>query len=85
MTTPAPKLTTPEELDKLPHGSVVGCISNMQNVPICIVFQRGSNAGPGWGWTTPEADGQIPAENVFEFVALNGFVPEFTVLYNPAE
>jgi hypothetical protein len=77
-------ITAPEELDALPLGSVVAFISTMhRNVPICVVFQRGSNNGPGDGWTTPEAEGQIPSAAVFEFIALNGFEPRFTVLYNP--
>lgn len=78
-------ITAPEELDALPKGTVVACLSKVLNLPICIVFQKGSNFEGGQDWTTPEAIGQIPSEAVFEFVALNGFEPKFTILHTPGE
>lgn len=78
-------ITTVEELDKLPLRTLVAAITNNRNVPIIIVFQRGSNWDGGAGWTTPEAVGQIPSEKVFEFIALNGLPTVFTVLHNPEE
>lgn len=74
-------VTTAADLDALPVGSVVACISRMANIPVVIVFQRGSNNSPGVGWTSPDALGQISAEQVFEFVGLNGFPPSLTVLH----
>lgn len=76
-------LTKPKELDELKHGSIIACISHISNLPIAIVFQRGSNSDMGYGWCTPDAEGQIPSEAVFEFVALNGLPTKFTVLWEP--
>lgn len=76
-------ITTVEELDKLPLRTLVAAITHNRNVPIIIVFQRGSNWDGGDGWTTPEAVGQIPSEKVFEFIALNGLPTVFTVLHDP--
>lgn len=78
-----PVLTTPEELDELPIESVIACISHVANVPVCIVFQRGSQENLGNGWTTPDALGQITSEQVFQLVGLNGFPPAITVLHRP--
>lgn len=78
-------ITTPAELDTLPLQTVVACVSTVANVPVVIVFQRGSHNEPGDGWCTPDTPGQIPAEGVFEFIGLNGFPPELTVLHNPWE
>lgn len=78
------KITTPEQLDRLPFGTVIACISHMANIPICIVFQAGSHEHGGGGWCSPDALGQIPSAAVFEFIGLNGFPPELTVLYTPA-
>ena len=61
----------------------MAAITHNRNVPIIIVFQRGSNWDGGDGWCTPEAIGQIPSEKVFEFIGLNCLPTEFTVLYNP--
>lgn len=74
------QVTTVEELDALPIRSIVAAITHSRNVPIVIVFQRGSNWDGGDGWCTPEAIGQIPSEKVFEFIALNGLPTVFTVL-----
>lgn len=77
-------ITTVEELDALTRGAVVGCLSHMLNLPVAFVFQRGSHNGMGWGWTTPDTAGQIESADVFEFVALNGYAPIFTVLFDPS-
>lgn len=77
------KITTPEQLDRLPLGSVVACVSHMLNVPVCIVFQRGSLEHGGDGWCSPDALGQIPSAMVFEFIGLNGFPPELIIFYTP--
>lgn len=76
-------ITTADELDGLPLRTVVAAITHNRNVPIIIVFQRGSNWDGGDGWTTPEAVGQIPSEKVFEFIGLNCLPTVFTVLHNP--
>lgn len=76
-------ITTVEELDALPRGSVVACITHMANLPVTFVFQRGSLNGMGMGWTTPDTEGQIESTDVFEFVGLNGFPTTFTVLVEP--
>lgn len=76
-------ISTPEELDALPIRSIIALISHSRNVPVVIVFQRGSIEHGGDGWCTPEAIGQIPSEAVFEFIALNGFPATFTVLHEP--
>jgi hypothetical protein len=76
-------ITTPEDLDTLPIRSIIALISHSRNVPVVIVFQRGSIEHGGDGWCTPEAIGQIPSEAVFEFIALNGFPTVFTVLHDP--
>lgn len=76
-------ITTVEELDALPRGAVVACISHVLNLPMIFVFQRGSHNGMGMGWTTPDAEGQIESANVFEFIALNGFPTTLTVLVEP--
>jgi len=74
-------ITTPDELDKLRYGSIVAMISHHRNVPMVIVFQKGSlEHGGGW-WCTPEAIGQIPPEAVFEYIQLNGYPAELTVLH----
>jgi len=75
------QVTTVEELDALPLRSIVALISHSRNVPMVIVFQRGSIEFGGDGWCTPEAVGQIPSEAVFEFIALNGYPTVFTVLH----
>lgn len=77
-------VTTAEELDRLPLGTVIACISHVLNIPVCIVFQRGSLEHGGDGWCSPDALGQIPSEAVFEFIGLNGFPPVLTVLHRPA-
>ncbi|ERI39164.1 hypothetical protein M707_02590 [Arthrobacter sp. AK-YN10] len=74
-------ITTTEELDTLPLQAIVALISHSRNVPFTVVFHRGSNEFGGDGWCTPEAIGQIPSEAVFEFIGLNGFPPELTVLH----
>lgn len=74
-------VTTPAELDTLWFGSIVAMISHHRNVPMVIVFQKGSLEHGGSGWCTPEAVGQIPSEAVFEFIQLNGYPPELTVLH----
>ena len=76
-------ITTVEELDALPRGSVVACISHILNLPVTFVFQRGSHNAMGYGWTTPDTPGQIESADVFEFVALNGYLTIFTVLVEP--
>lgn len=76
-------ITTVEELDALPIRTVVAALTHSRNVPIVIVFQRGSIEHGGDGWCTPEAIGQIPSEKVFEFIALNGLPTVFTVLHDP--
>ena len=76
-------ITTVEELDALPRGAVVACISHSLNLPMIFVFQRGSHNAMGWGWTTPDTEGQIESADVFEFIALNGFPTTFTVLVEP--
>lgn len=76
-------ITTAEELDKLPVRTIVAALTHSRNVPIVIVFQRGSIEHGGDGWCTPEAIGQIPSEKVFEFIALNVLPTVFTVLHDP--
>jgi len=76
-------ITTVEELDALPRGSVVACISHMLNLPVTFVFQRGSHNTTGYGWTTPDTEGQIESDAVFEFIGLNGYPTVFTVLVEP--
>lgn len=76
-------INKPEDLDKLSFGSIVAMISHSRNIPMVIVFQKGSLEHGGGGWCTPEAIGQIPAEAVFEFIALNGYPQEITVLHEP--
>lgn len=77
-------ITTVEELDALARGAIVACLSHMLNLPVAFVFQRGSHNAMGWGWTTPDTVGQIESAGVFEFVALNGYAPIFTVLFDPS-
>ncbi len=74
-------ITTPKELDQLRFGSIVAMISHHRNVPMVMVFQKGSLEHGGGGWCAPEANGQIPSEAVFEFIQLNGYPAELAVLH----
>ncbi|GAB2767276.1 hypothetical protein [Sinomonas soli] len=74
-------VTAADELDKLPLGSVVACITHMSGSPLVITFQRGSFDTIGSGWATTDAHGLITSEKVFEFIGLNGLPMELTVLH----
>ncbi|MBG0738773.1 hypothetical protein IV500_04985 [Paeniglutamicibacter antarcticus] len=76
-------ITTVDELEALPTMSVIGCVSAVCNIPLVVVFQRGSLETGGSGWCAPEAQGQITSHQVFQFLLVNQLPYELTVFWEP--
>lgn len=82
----APLVTNVAELDELPIHSIVACMGiapGSRNVPIILVWQRGSVDNGGSDWCMPDTQGQITSTDVFYFLNVNELRQELTVLYRP--
>ncbi|MCS3494086.1 hypothetical protein M2368_003114 [Arthrobacter sp. JUb119] len=82
-----PVVSSVEELDALPTQSIVACMGiapGTRNVPVTLVWQRGSVDNGGSGWCMPDTQGQITSTDVFYFLNVNELRQELTVLYRPA-
>lgn len=79
-------VTSVEELDSLPPQSIVARIGNApgaRNIPLILVWQRGSVDNGGSDWCMPDTKGQITSSDVFYFLTVNGLRQELAVLYRP--
>ena len=80
----AATITTVEELEALPLRSIVACMGiapGTRNVPVTLVWQRGSVDNGGSDWCMPDTQGQITAADVFYFINVNQLRQELTVLH----
>lgn len=80
----AATITTVEELEALPLRSIVACMGiapGTRNVPVTLVWQRGSVDNGGSDWCMPDTQGQITATDVFYFLNVNQLRQELTVLH----
>lgn len=81
-----PTVSTIEELEALPIQSIVACMGlapGTRNVPVTLVWQRGSVDNGGSDWCMPDTQGQITASDVFYFLTVNQLRQELTVLHIP--
>lgn len=80
----ASTITTVEELDALPIRSIVACMGiapGTRNIPVTLVWQRGSVDNGGSDWCMPDTQGQITSTDVFYFLSVNELRQELTVLH----
>ncbi|KAA0979906.1 hypothetical protein FQ154_01735 [Paeniglutamicibacter gangotriensis] len=80
----AATIATVEELEALPLRSIVACMGiapGTRNVPVTLVWQRGSVDNGGSDWCMPDTQGQITAMDVFYFLNVNQLRQELTVLH----
>ena len=80
----AATITTVEGLDALPIRNIVACMGiapGTRNVPVTLVWQRGSADNGGSDWCMPDTQGQITSTDVFYFLNVNQLRQELTVLH----
>lgn len=84
----AATITTVAELDALPIQSIVACMGiapGTRNIPVTLVWQRGSVDNGGSDWCMPDTRGQITSTDVFYFLNVNQLLQELTVLHRGTE
>lgn len=85
---PREAITTVEELDALPIQSIVACMGiapGTRNIPVTLVWQRGSVDNGGSNWCMPDTRGQITSTDVLYFLNVNQLRQELTVLHRGTE
>lgn len=76
-------ITTSNELDKLPRQSIIAALSKVCNVPLTLVWQRGSHNNYLSDWCTTDTEGAITSDDLFIFLRYNEIAPVLTVLWEP--